>query len=194
MVETKKVEHKSLWEALAAFQSELPHVGKDATNPHFKSAYATLEDISAIVLPRLAKHGLAFTSATAYDDEGRLVLNATLAHISGEYQSGVFPVVGQNQQQLGSSMTYGKRYLLCSLTGVAPGGEDDDGNAASAAPAAKQQAKPKAPAGWRKLVVDATTQDALNAIYDQADKAGWATDDVVKALTARKTELTSADA
>jgi hypothetical protein len=33
-------------------------------------------------------------------------------------------------QQIGSALTYARRYILCAVTGVAPGGEDDDGKAA----------------------------------------------------------------
>ena len=35
-------------------------------------------------------------------------------------------------QQVGSAITYGRRYGLCAMAGVASADEDDDGNAAAA--------------------------------------------------------------
>ena len=55
MTDTK---HASLTEALAAFHADLPKVGKNSINPHFKSKYASLEDVTSAVLPALGRHGI----------------------------------------------------------------------------------------------------------------------------------------
>lgn len=48
------------------------------------------------------------------------------------------------------------------------------------------------PAEWRKVIADAPNQDALNAIYQTATQEGWATQEVMTALTARKKVLLDA--
>jgi hypothetical protein len=45
--------------ALVAFQADMENVAKDATNPFFKSKYATLEATITAAKPHLKKHGLA---------------------------------------------------------------------------------------------------------------------------------------
>jgi len=40
---------------------EVENVVKDATNPFFKSKYASLENVIETVRPHLAKHGLSFS-------------------------------------------------------------------------------------------------------------------------------------
>lgn len=46
-----------------------------------------------------------------------------------------------------------------------------------------------APAGWRGQVAATTTVDGLMGLYNRAAQDGWLSDDVMKALSARKNEL-----
>jgi len=69
---------------------------------------------------------------------------------SGESLTGTVPVgrPGQDWQSLGGAITYARRYCLVAATGVAPGGDDNDGESASAgAPAQRpaQTPRPQAP-------------------------------------------------
>lgn len=179
-----KVSHKTLAAALAAFQEDLPDVHKGSINPHFKSKYADLTDVSKVVLPALARQGLSWVAAPTLT-EGMFVLAYALMHESGEKIEGMYPLPAATTaaQQLGSAITYARRYALSAVTGVAAD-EDDDGNAGSQAKAAVQP-----PRDWRTMIADAAKQDDLTAIFQAATSAGWATPDVVKALTARKKAL-----
>ena len=132
-------EHKSLPEALAAFQADLPTVGKGKTakvdtkgGGSYSYDYADLADVSAAVHPKLAEHGLSFASMPTFDDGGRFVLAYRLLHVSGESLDGAYPLPNATPQQVGSAITYARRYCLCAVTGVAPD-EDDDGQAAEQA-------------------------------------------------------------
>lgn len=138
-------EHKTLAEALAAFQAELPKVRKDETAKvtgesksgakiSYTYGYAGLDTVVESVLPVLGKHGLSITSATALE-EGQMVLVVTLLHESGELRTSYWPLPDPRRsgpQDIGSAMTYGRRYLTLALTGTFPGGEDDDGQKAQA--------------------------------------------------------------
>jgi hypothetical protein len=120
--------------ALAAFQQKLPHIPKAATAHYGK--YADLEDVSSVALPLLGEQGLAYTAEPGQDDEGRLVLDYALLHESGEERARQFPLwlflpERATAQTAGGLITFFRRYCLCSVTGIAPGGEDDDGQAAS---------------------------------------------------------------
>lgn len=134
-----------LAEALAAFQAELPKLVKDETanvtgknreggTVKYKYGYADLAQVCETVLPVLGKHGLSVTSRTIFVDT-RMVLEVALLHASGEDRIGYWPLpdpLRVGPQDLGSAMTYGRRYLTLALTGTFPGGEDDDGAQAQA--------------------------------------------------------------
>ena len=128
--------------ALAAFQAELPKVGKDNTakvdsekGRSYTYRYADLSEISPVVLPLLGKHGLAWTTRPTITHDGRFVLRYALTHASGDALDGDYPLPnpGSSPQVLGSAITYARRYALCAVTGVAPGDDDDDAAAANAA-------------------------------------------------------------
>jgi len=129
--------------ALAAFQAELPPIGKDKAvivekkgGGAFGYKYATLGSITNVVLRLLGKHGLSFTSRPTIGANG-FVLAYTLRHASGESDDGEYPLpdpIRTTPQMIGSAITYARRYALCAATGVAPDDEeDDDGQAAEAA-------------------------------------------------------------
>lgn len=138
--------HKSLVEALVAFQADLPVVLKDAKNPHFKNSYASLEKLMTEVTPVLSAHGLAYNTTSQVSETGLLTVTAKLTHESGEFETASFPVPETAPQKIGSAVSYFRRYGLGMLTGVVSD-EDDDGNAASApAPQPLQGARQKAAA------------------------------------------------
>ena len=120
--------------ALAAAQADLRNPVKDAANPHFKSLYADLPSGLAIVRPTLAAHGIALVQATAIDGDV-MMLETRLIHKSGQWVGSFYPVIKfpAPQQQIGSALTYAKRYSMFALVGIAGADEDDDGNAASTA-------------------------------------------------------------
>lgn len=117
--------------ALAAFQAEIPHVdkGQTADTGSYSYDYADLTSITEAALPLLAKHGLSFSAKPTLHD-GMFVLDYELLHKDGHGEGGMYPLpdpARSSAQQIGSAITYGRRYCLCAVTGIAPGGEDDDG-------------------------------------------------------------------
>ena len=141
--------------ALSAFQAELPHVEK-ANTAQVKSDkgaysydYADLTAVTEAATPLLGKHGLSFTvKPTLHPDHG-FVLHYSLRHAGGHKEEGHYPLpdpTKSSAQQIGSAITYGRRYCLCALTGIAPGGEDDDGAKANDARAATPRSRREEPA------------------------------------------------
>lgn len=120
----------TLFQALRDFQADAPDIPLDSSNPHFKSKFASLPSVSRIVRPKLAEHGLVWTTMPSQDGEGRPTLKYKLAHAaSGECEAGEMPLllIKSDPQGLGSALTYARRYALLSVLGLV-GDDDDDGN------------------------------------------------------------------
>jgi hypothetical protein len=120
-----------LSDALAKAQAEMQNAPLNKVNPHFKSKYADLAAIRDTVTAPLAKHGLALMQTTGIDENGQFALFTRLSHSSGEWMLGVYPLPLDpgKPQQMGSAMTYARRYTLAAMVGIAAD-EDDDANAA----------------------------------------------------------------
>lgn len=188
-----------LAKALNAFHTELPKVGKGSINPAFKSKYADLADIVSVVLPALAKNGLAWITTPRVSDDG-FVLEYELRHTSGETVTGSWPLPDPEKatpQQMGSAVTYAKRYTLSAVTGIAPD-EDDDGNAASKGPGAapRQQRTTRVADSGEKIaaalaaIAGAKDADALDKLEDLTKQRGIdGVPSVKAAISTRRTEL-----
>lgn len=119
--------------AIVKAQGELNTVAKDATNPHYRSRYATLHGIVQSTRETLRKHGLAVVQTFGQTDGTYIDLTTTLLHESGEWMSGILTVrpAKPDPQGLGSAATYARRYALSAILGIVTD-DDDDGNIASA--------------------------------------------------------------
>lgn len=168
-------------DALAKAQAELENPIKDATNPHFRSRYATLDAGLNIVRACLSKHGISVTQPTRVED-GILMLDTRLAcngqWIASEYPVCAFPV---KQQEMGSALTYSRRYSLFSLVGIA-GEEDDDGQSAATPAQAPKRQKADAKPAAETYPADASEQAKTVCIFaigmtkTVADLRAWAVD------------------
>jgi hypothetical protein len=118
--------------ALVEAQKGIAGAQKSGDNPHLKSRYATLADVWEACRDPLTANGLCVTSSLEESEHG-LTLRTSLRHISGEWLASLFPIQADptKPQQIGSALTYARRYCLSALVGVCP--EDDDGEAAQAA-------------------------------------------------------------
>lgn len=158
-----------LAKALVAFQKELPTVGKDKTAKMgtYSYKYTDLATLTHTVVPLLVKHGLSFVASPRRTDDG-YELVGVLLHESGESIEGALPIYGRQPQEIGSALTYARRYLLGAMTGVVT--EDDDD-------------------GQRAVKADRTPVKDWDAIADTAEsltdvdelKALWTREQVGKA-------------
>jgi hypothetical protein len=118
----------SLDAALARAQTAMTHPKKTKVNPHFKSDYADLADVLNAVRPALNAEGIAVVQTV---EAGELV---TELRRNGETIRSSIPLnLDVKPQELGSQLSYLRRYALSAIAGVASE-SDDDGNAAAAAP------------------------------------------------------------
>ena len=119
---------------LLEFQKKVQAVKKDGVNPHFKNKYATLTQIISEVKPILSELGIVLTQPVS---NGNVV---TCLTFNDEKIESYLPLpVNLTPQQVGSAITYYRRYTLSSLLALEI--EDDDGNEASKKTEVKQEVK-----------------------------------------------------
>ena len=112
--------------ALAEARQLVKHPTRNKVNPHFKNRYADLTAVLDAVVEPFALKGLSIIQMI----EGKTLVT-TLAHTSGEFiQTAADIPAHSNAQQLGSAMTYLRRYTEQAIAAIAAD-DDDDGNAAS---------------------------------------------------------------
>jgi hypothetical protein len=126
--------------AMAQMQCEMPTVFEGATNTHTKNTYATLDDINRAVKTVMQAHGFAVTFKVVHVAAG-VSVTGILMHSAGhrEETTLLLPIdTGPGRstvQAVGSSVTYGKRYVICALLNITTGdAPDDDGNGAKQDP------------------------------------------------------------
>lgn len=121
----------NIYRAIVEFQGEITNPRKDASNPFFKSKYATLDGMIDHCKPILKKHGLAVVQ-TFTPSEKSISLKTILLHEGGECIESILsiPVENDKPQTYGSAITYARRYAYAAILGITAD-DDDDGNASS---------------------------------------------------------------
>lgn len=126
----EKSEHiNELATALAKAQGILQHASKDASNPFFKSTYATLGSVMDAIRAPFSSNGLSFCQLPRIKDDA-VVVDTMLLHASGQWLMSSLSAKPSKSdvQGVGSTVSYLKRYGLQAMAGIAS--EDDDGEAA----------------------------------------------------------------
>ncbi|HUD01713.1 MAG TPA: ERF family protein [Rhabdochlamydiaceae bacterium] len=115
--------------ALAKAQGEMTHASKDSSNPYFKSKYADLAEVWNACRQALSENSLSVIQLLELID-GQPALITILSHSSGQWMksTAVLPVSKPGAQELGSCITYLRRYSLAAMVGVYQ--DDDDGEKA----------------------------------------------------------------
>jgi len=127
----RSIELGKLTAALCKTQLEMGKAAKSSKNPFFNSSYADLNTCFNACRDALGSNGIAITQYGVRTKDG-WQLKTMLLHISGQYLSGMLPLIlgtKKNMQEVGSAVTYARRFALCSMVGLAQ--EDDDGNSIS---------------------------------------------------------------
>lgn len=136
---------RTIYQALFEAKQEMVQPKKKSKNDFFKSKYADHPEVMRAVMPALTNAGIVVVESietttcvenSVFHLDPVLVVGLVLAsdpehRITGRWP--LKPVPDKNgvitPQAMGSALSYGRRYLLQTLTGVAA--EDDDGNACS---------------------------------------------------------------
>lgn len=123
--------------ALANVQSDLPVIkesGKIIVNNEVRSTYAKIEDIIEASAPILKANGFGL-SFKINNEHDMVAIKGILVHKGGHREETVIKMptdrTGSKNavQSIGSTIKYGKRYVMCALLNIATHDDpDDDGN------------------------------------------------------------------
>lgn len=146
--------------ALARGQSKMRHPAATKTNPRFGNRYSTLVDVIDDGLSHLTAEGIAIVPwITAGDGYVTLTLRLSLADTDEWCMAGVsVPMGSGGPQDMGSALTYARRYLYLTLCGLATVDDDDDG----------ERAARTVPTAVRRLEVDKVDEIRQAAAADGA--------------------------
>jgi hypothetical protein len=162
--------------ALVSAVNSMEGVAKTTENDGFKkngkaSKYATLADCIEASRTALLANGLCVIQGPgATNTEAKtLCITTRIIHDSGEWIETDFdmPLTKWSPHEAGSATTYGRRFALMAMLGLAPV-EDDDGNAASGLKVEKNPSisvHPEGPDFW------GAEGPGMSAA--QAKKEGW---------------------
>jgi len=142
--------YMKLWKA----KNQMGKVMKNSTNPHFKKSYADLNALLEVIEPVLLENGLLLLQPI---QENKVVTQIIDIDSGDRIESFIDLPVSNNAQQLGSAVTYFRRYSLQSIMSMQA--VDDDGNEAA-------KSKPAMPAdrfqkGIDKVAAGEMTVDAF---------------------------------
>ncbi len=137
--------------AMVKAQSEFPTVGKKATagQGNFTYDYAELEEIQKAILPVLNSNDFYVEQCpTLVGEVGggyTFVVRTVITHGLGHERAGYYPLPDPSKtkaQDMGSAITYAKRYSLAGALCITLVGEDDDGKKAQESGATVAPAPP----------------------------------------------------
>lgn len=121
--------------ALHSAQREMPRVSKLGTIDTGKGImkFARWQDVDTVLRPVMERHGFALSFTSAPREGGGAMVKATLQHLLGHEMTAEMSLPldtgpGRNNlQALGSTLSYGKRYLAEMLFNIVRADEDNDG-------------------------------------------------------------------
>lgn len=158
-----KESERAFYSAFATMQGKLPTITKSGEikdrNGKVQSRYARWEDINEAIKPILQEHGFVLSFKTT---NGGADICGILAHSGGHREVSEIRLpadVGGAKnavQAVGSSVSYGKRYMACALLNINSMGEDDDGQGAGGGGQQEESVhmpalKEAADGGWASL-------------------------------------------
>lgn len=137
--------------ALAKAQADLKNPPKNKTarirmkeGGSYTYHYADLADILDSVRETLSKNGLAVTQIVTRVGDANVLLTRLL-HVSGQFVESVYPLPQAcGAQEMGSAITYARRYSICPILGIAGETDDDAQQAEESAETAQEEKKREA--------------------------------------------------
>lgn len=155
--------------AMALTQAEIEPVARTAQNNQTKSKYAKLENIITKCSPVWTKHGFALSYDTADCPlENHYRITCEVSHRAGhskhyrmDLQIDDAGINGTKNKTAvhgsGSTVAYGRRYIVCNIFNIAVTDEDNDGN--------KQPEQPRVGADEMKNLRNAATVAGVDEAY-----------------------------
>lgn len=121
------MENQDFYNALADLQYSITKVIKNTDNPYYKSKYSDLSTIFEEIKPKIREQGFLLLQRVVGNTlKTELIYLKTGEKVEAEME---LLTAKPDMQQLGSAITYARRYSILPLLNIET--EDDDGNQAS---------------------------------------------------------------
>lgn len=119
-----------IFTALSKAQAVMTNGKATKQNPYLKNVYSSIEDIWNAIRDPFAKNGLTVIQLQQLEGDKYFVITI-LGHSSGQWIKSFTPLLlSQNtknpMQELGSAITYAKRYGLSAISGFSVSDSTDD--------------------------------------------------------------------
>ncbi len=182
--------------ALAAMQCDIPSIAERGKG-HGTIRYATLEDINDVVKPIMQRYGFAMAFKVEHH-QGGINVTGVLMHRAGHREETTMLLPNDTSgsknavQAVASSVSYGKRYVMCAMLNITTRGEDDDGNAA--APVKTVTAAQAAQLARLLAKCSAKAQEAFEALHGAPEQVAKAEFDGVLAMLTNSAQKNAQEA
>lgn len=170
--------------ALAQMQNELPVIDENGIirnkSGGVQSHYAEFEDINEVCKPILQRHGFAISFRTKFKD-GEVIVTGVLTHEQGHREESEVNLPADasgnknNVQGWGSSISYGKRYMMNALLNITTRGKDNDGAGSGTGGGSDERRAPQSTGGG-----SFATEAQLGLIRKKCEIAGIKPDEFLK--------------
>jgi len=151
----------------------------------FGSTYADLATVLDVVRPALSKHEIAIIQDAAFIAEAGgnpgVLVSCRLAHSSGEWiESSLMLAVDDSKgpnanQKIGIAISYGRRYLLSAMVGIAqtdPDGAGSEGKLTDTPGQKPTQTRSQAPQSTKSNSMEVCPSCGVQAIITDKFKGG----------------------
>lgn len=178
-MEDSKMPNKAIYKALSITQGKIESASKSSNNPFFKSKYADISEVIAVMQGPASENGLSvfFDFKSEGTDE---FIKYILAHESGEFINSSWVKMyskDKTAQGFGAACTYYKRQLLKAIFNISE--EEDDGNHISGVKPQVQAAPPQPakPVNYAPTTSSGISEAQVNQVKDLAKKLNmtWTT-------------------
>jgi hypothetical protein len=147
----KSEQTADLFKAIVDAQVELKNPNKNRTVNvgKYSYKYAELSNIIDETKPVLMKHGLAVIQGSKPSEAG-IIISTMLVHTTGQWIESELQIAYSSQgrmntaQEMGSAITYGRRYALSSILNISADEDDDAQNLPKPTPTTPHPTTPPA--------------------------------------------------
>lgn len=162
----------NIFPALIKARADIQAVQRDKDGFGYK--YATLDNVLNMLKDVLPSYDLGFVqfpeTIDGKDGVTTVVIHKSGEYISARYEMDATPVKGTNlTQQKGASITYTRRYSLCSVFGIATE-EDTDGVVAGQPQTKETKPVAKSVAEYMSLIDNCEDEQAINRLFYEWSK------------------------
>lgn len=157
--------------ALNRAQKNIGAAKKGSANPFFKSSYADLGSVMEACKEALNNEGISVLQPVGRDSLGDFV-ETILLHTSGERISGkMYLTAVKNMQELGSAISYARRYGLQSLAFIPAADDDSESTMQRTSKPAPKPVKTKAPVKEQPVKQEPVKEEATKKV--QVTEEEW---------------------